>query len=110
MKTTIAILAVVISTSANAYFLTGNDLLTRMSGTESDRHLAQAYVAGAFDAYQGTLHCAPQSVTLSQVADMAAAYLIANPAVRNKPADELIGRMLLAAWACPKKPAAGVTL
>lgn len=108
MKNLLFACSVVITTSANAHFLNGNDLLLKLN--QSDITIAQAYVAGVFDAYQGAVHCAPASVSLTQATDMTRAYLTNDPTNRNRPADELIGRMLATVWPCQAKKESGVSL
>ena len=106
MKKLLITLALVAST-ANAGFMTGNDLYTRMQGDEADRTIAMAYVAGAFDAYQGVVHCAPQGVTLIQVRDMVRKHLEAEPTQRHVQADLHLAYVLGKTWPCPKKPTQG---
>ena len=97
----LAAVAVVVSTSVHAYFLDGNSLLERLS--MPDPNVARAYVAGVFDSAAGVMQCAPVSVNLNQVSDMARQYLIMDPTNRNLPADILLMKMMSAAWPCPKK-------
>lgn len=94
--------ALSVSASVNAHFLTGNDLLTRLN-TPGERVIGQAYIVGVFDSYSGVTHCAPESVTVSQITDMVKEYLITNAAIRHRSADVLVAAMLNSVWACPKK-------
>ncbi|CAB5144447.1 hypothetical protein UFOVP147_12 [uncultured Caudovirales phage] len=101
MKKLSFIAAVVVSTSAHAYFVTGNDLLARLNA--ADPSVGRAYVAGVFDAFSQVAQCAPQTVNLIQVSDMAKQYLTVDAANRNQPADILLLKLMSAAWPCPKK-------
>lgn len=107
MKHTILALALLCG-SAQAEFLTGNDLLQRIdSENHGDKMMAIGYVIGVFDVGHSILHCPTANVTAGQVRDMAAMYLRTFPAKRNKSAEFLLNEVFSAAWPCPKK---GTTL
>ncbi len=92
------------SSSAHAEFLTGNQLMEHL---KSENYWAQGYgtgyVIGAYDTGKGTLHCAPKGVTVGQIADIARAYLEANPTMRHYSGDSLVQIALSNAWPCGKK-------
>lgn len=104
MKFCAAALAVAMVTSAHAYFLTGSDLLLKF---EKNDPTGEAYVAGVFDAYEGAVHCTPETVTLERIVDMTKTYLRSDSTDTSKPADELIGRMLGTIWPCSEKSKRG---
>jgi hypothetical protein len=90
--------------SASAEFYTGNDLLERMnSNNNSNQMLAMGYVAGTFDMTQGEHHCAPVSITLGQVYDIAHKYIQNNPAIRHLAASVLVTVSLNVVWPCAEK-------
>lgn len=91
--------------TAQAEFLTGNNLLSKMNGDGMDKAQAIGYVQGVFDTGQGVFHCTPngQHITTGQIYDMAKYYLEASPEKRHYSADSLIVGMLTKAWPCPKK-------
>lgn len=103
MKNLLTLSVLSLSLTANAAFLSGNDLLMRLSSTGAEQVIARGYVAGVFDAYQGLGHCAPESVTLTQVVDMTKIALTSDPSVRNGPADVIVWKMLERYWPCAKK-------
>lgn len=101
-KVLIALLFV--STTANAAFRDGNELLSELNSSKnSDVFYSMGYIAGVADAMHGVTHCAPSNATLGQMMDMTIDYLTRNPSVRNLSADLLISAMLSERWPCPKK-------
>lgn len=104
MKTAIILAAALAATSASAQFLTGNELLTRLSSDNPhERGSAFGYVMGAYDAGRGVAHCAPAGVTLGQVTDMVKQTLQIAPAARHNSAEAFVTYALLDAWPCSKK-------
>ena len=86
---------------ANAEFLSGNELLSRMQDQSHGLNMmALGYVGGVFDAGQSVTHCAPATVTLGQVRDMAKNHMIINPESRNSSADSIILNILRRTWPC----------
>ena len=81
---------------------TGNTLLRDMEGAEMGKMYALGYVAGAADAYGGTL-CIPPTVTKGQLNDVVYRFLRINPQHRDLGADVLVLLALGEHWACPKK-------
>lgn len=104
MKATLILAAALAATSASAEFMTGNELLSRInSETNYERGTAIGYIMGAFDAGQGTTHCAPANVTAGQVRDMVRNVLTAAPAARHHSADSFVSYALMEAWPCKKR-------
>lgn len=87
--------------SAQAEFLTGNDLYNRLNDSVSyTQGTSMGYVMGVFDSHQRATHCAPNTVTAGQVRDMAKAYLEAVPHLRHYAADSLLRELFKTAWPC----------
>jgi hypothetical protein len=89
---------------ANAEFLSGNDLLSRMNSEEVvHRMFALGYVAGVSDAQQHVFSCPSAGVTNGQVRDVVRSYLEANPGIRHKTADVLVTDALKQVWPCANR-------
>lgn len=102
MKAAAAVLAV-LATSAQAEFISGNDLLRRLNSEQADRTVAVAYIAGVWDAMQGITICAPNTVELSQVVEMTHRALIALPQIRDKSGDAFVVAVASKQWPCAKR-------
>lgn len=102
MKTLAAIILIT-CTSAHAGYVTGNKLDSMLKGQTTENAIGSGYVLGVFDAYYKVGHCAPDTVTITQVIDMTKIMLKASPEKRNEPADLLILDMLERYWPCPKQ-------
>lgn len=104
-KITTALIGLTLCASAQAEFLTGNNLLAKMNSSDyMDQSQAIGYVQGVFDASKNIFHCAPSSagITTGQVHDMVKSYLQETPSKRHFSADSLIVPLLKAVWPCPK--------
>lgn len=100
----VLIAALLLSSSAHAEFVTGNQLLGDLkSDVWYTQGYAQGYVIGAYDTGKNFLHCAPNGVTVGQVTDVIRAYLEANPTLRHHSGDYLVTQALSKAWPCGKK-------
>ena len=99
IKKIATILALTVSMAANAGFISGNNLHSMLAGDDGKIAASVGYIAGIFDM---TDHCAPKSVTLSQVVDMTRDMLNESPQIRNYDANILIGTMLIKNWPCKK--------
>ena len=90
--------------AAQAEFLSGNDLLSRI---ESDsiylQGMAMGYIVGSTDATYRVWHCTPSTATAGQVQDVVRKYLRENPSVRHFSADSNVAVALSLVWPCPKK-------
>jgi len=109
-----AVAALVISTSANAEFLDGNDLYERLTDykRETSRSLVGAsmalgFVVGVADTWNGQagaksgcMFCLPKNVKAGQLADVVLEYLRANPADRHYSAGGLVQASLDSAFPC----------
>lgn len=99
----LALVALLVASSAHAEFMTGNQLLNDMNGDHSDRMLALGYVMGVHDSTRNVTHCSPPNVIAGQVRDMVKKHLESNPSNRHFSADSIINFLLLQTWPCPKK-------
>lgn len=105
MKRIAICIALAAPTIAHAEFLTGNDLLAKLTDKTDNWGYAVGigYVSGVHDAGRSVVHCSPVTVTMGQLGDMTRMRLEQVPAIRNLSADVLILDMLKAAWPCAKK-------
>jgi len=103
MKKLLTIAVLSVSLSAQAEFVSGNQLHAFLNGDSSEVVLGKGYIAGVFDAYHGVSHCSPAGVSLGQVSDMTKITLASEPATRNESASLLILSMLQRYWPCAKK-------
>lgn len=104
MKHAATILLSLAAATAQAEFLTGNDLLAHMNAESATRNgVAVGYVIGVFDTSAGVVHCSPSSVTAGQARDMVRAYLERSPQDRHNTADVIVLHVLKSTWPCPKK-------
>jgi hypothetical protein len=104
MKRLIAAALLVAASTAQAYFLTGNDLLKDIqSTTASDRAFAHGYIGGISDSMDAIAHCVPAGVTLGQLLDLVRAELVNSPSERHNDASIFVGRVLYRTWPCAKK-------
>lgn len=95
------IVLLLVSGGARAEFNSGNQLYGEMLSREPvARASAQGYLMGAFDATQHAQHCAPGTVTLRQVWDIALRMLKAVPAQRHEPANLILLAAFRAVWPC----------
>lgn len=104
--------AILFAGSAHAEFLSGNDLLSRLSSENLyDRGVATGYIMGVHDAGYGVAHCPAPGVTFGQISDMVRQHLIAVPAVRHLSADSHVTYVLSKQWPCQtQKKSGGQTL
>ena len=93
-----------IATSANAEFISGNDLLSKLdSSDQMHKGFAFGYIAGVFDAGIRAVHCAPDNVVMKQVVDMVKKLLVDTPELRHQSGDKYVFAATKAAWPCAKK-------
>lgn len=98
------LIAALLSSSAHAQFLTGNDLLIRINSDSSiDRTLSMGFIMGVYDATLLLEHCPPSNVTAGQVRDMVATSLYNGASARHLPAAAFVAYTLSIAWPCAKK-------
>jgi hypothetical protein len=103
MKKLILAALMVVSISAHAEFMSGNDLLQYINGDGSDVSFANGYIAGIADTQANENICLPGSVALKQVRDMVAQTLMLNPTKRHLSADLFVVKSLSDAFPCPKR-------
>lgn len=99
----LALIAALTCTWAHAEFLTGNDLLSRLNGNDTQQMVALGYVMGVFDVSMDAVHCPPANVTAGQVQDIVKNHLIATPSTRHYAADAQVRYILGKTWPCAKK-------
>lgn len=103
MRTLIAAALLAASTTASAQFMSGNDLLTRLtSDTATQRMHGLGYIVGVSDSLNSYAFCIPRGVNAGQLFDMMRNYLNNTPAERHLPADVVISTALGIAFPCPK--------
>ena len=104
MKTKLLIAGLLITSSANAAFYSGNDLYNKLiSNDSSDRILAMGYISGIHDVFDGSSICTKQGVTLGQLKDVVIKKLADKPEYRHASADNFVFVALSEAFPCPKK-------
>lgn len=103
MKKRIALLACLICASAQAEFMDGNELLSRLRESGIRYAAGLGYVMGVHDALQRSNHCPPNNITVGQVADMVKNHLESMPQLRHLSADVHIGYVLKQAWPCAEQ-------
>ena len=92
-----------LSLSAHAEFVDGNKLHSWLNGDDAEQLVGKGYVAGVFDAFHGTGHCAPANVTLGQIDEMTKISLRTTPSTRHQEASLLVLVMLDRYLHCPKR-------
>ena len=85
---------------ANAEFMSGNQLLSDMKGSDMNQMLALGYIMGVSDTCTTITICPPANVTAGQVQDIVRQHLEANPSKRHFTADSLIKNKLEEIWPC----------
>lgn len=98
----IALILSALSLSANAAFMSGNDLLAKLNGNADDRTLGGYFISGAADAYMGVLACPPSTVTYRQIIDMTKTAIENTPTIREKPGDWFVLFVMKEAWPCKR--------
>ena len=100
----ILITLLLVPTMAQATFLSGNSLLSRMKSTSSiENMVALGYVMGVSDTYQNQTHCSGRNVTSGQTHDVVKQYLETNPSIRDNAADILVMIALSQAFPCKQQ-------
>ena len=104
MKKLLLCMALCATTTANAAFMTGNELLRHMNDTNyfGQGH-ALGYVMGVSDVFTGESHCLPPGVNAGQVMDVVKNFLINNPETRHRPADVIVYAVLKNSFPCANK-------
>jgi hypothetical protein len=87
---------------AQAEFMSGNNLLSDMNGSNMRQMLALGYVMGVTDTFTTVTVCPPSGITSGQVQDIIKKHLEDNPASRHYTADSIIRNKLEAIWPCSR--------
>jgi Rap1a immunity proteins len=104
MKKLLLITLAVTTSMAQAEYLSGNDLLTRLNSEGiADRGFALGYIAGVSDGLEDILVCAPTGSTTGQARDIVWQYLRINPQSRHQGAALLVVEALQRVWPCRQK-------
>ena len=88
---------------AQAEFVSGNDLLSRMKSDVMEQMYALGYVIGVADSAENITVCSPDNIKAGQVYDIVQNFLEANPAIRHHSADIIIRSKLEALWPCKQQ-------
>lgn len=87
---------------SQAEFLSGNNLLSDMNGSNMRQMLAIGYVMGVTDVFTTATVCPPAGITSGQVHDTIKKHLEDNPSIRHFTADSIIRNKLEALWPCSR--------
>jgi hypothetical protein len=89
---------------SSSIYLSGQELLRKLTGSDSNLMMAYGYIAGVHDSRSGTVMCIPPNVvTLGQMADMVKQTLEKVPSERHLQADIFVEAALSSRWPCAKK-------
>jgi hypothetical protein len=102
MRKTLAALLFV-PAMAQAEFVSGNDLLSRMKSDVMEQMYALGYVIGVADSAENITVCSPDNIKAGQVYDIIKNFLEANPAIRHHSADIIIKSRLEVIWPCKQQ-------
>jgi hypothetical protein len=87
---------------ASAEFMSGNDLLNDMNGSNVNKALALGYVIGVSDTLNKVIVCPPMNVTAGQTVDIIKKHLEDNPNIRHYSADSIVATKLGSIWPCQR--------
>ena len=107
LKSLVAATLLSVSTLANAEFVDGNLLLSRMLGNETDQVYALAYTIGVADSIMNTMWCPSANMKSLEVLELTKAVLIASPTKRHLSGDVFVLAALKGAYPCANKPSPG---
>lgn len=96
-----------LSATAQAEFVDGNLLLSRMLGSDTDQVYALAYTIGVADSVMNTFWCPPANMKSLEVLELTKAMLIASPTKRHLSGDVFVLAAVRGAYPCANKPSAG---
>lgn len=96
------ILGVAISHNVRAEFFNGGDLLKalRSAPASQARMVGIGYVMGASDMGMWNVHCIPDGVKATQIADVISTFIESRPDLQNQPADAFVANLLNRAYPC----------
>ena len=107
MKFLIAVTAALVCSSASAEFQTGASLLEMAQRKDETRYVAYGYLQGAHDLGRGALHCSPDTLRGSELAELVLSYLASkrdDANVMGASADTVVAAVLKANFPCPQRP------
>ena len=89
---------------SHAEFETGNSLLSKMQSIHLvEKSVALGFIKGVADVYVYVTFCPPNNaanITAGQLSDMVQNHLEANPAIRHRTAESIIGDLFKRTWPC----------
>jgi hypothetical protein len=104
MKKLLLCVALCVTTTVQASFVSGNDLFKHLTDNNYfSQGYAMGYILGVSDVFSGDSHCMPQGVTAGQVRDVVKNFLEVSPEIRHRPADVIVHVILRSTWPCPTK-------
>lgn len=104
MKIFLSTLLLAITLPAQAAFISGNALHTRLnSDSYYDKGFTLGFIAGVFDTISDITVCTPDNVTMGQMRDLAKQHLEARPDIRHFPANEILVRYFSEVFPCKKR-------
>jgi hypothetical protein len=103
MKHLLICLTVLLCTSAQAQYVSGNRLLSDMRGTtQAERSFAMGFVTGVADAYDGELFCITGDANVGQLTDISRKFIENQPKHRHRSAAALVMLALVDVFPCKK--------
>ena len=102
----LALILALAASSAQAQFLTGNELFDRLNGSTVQQVNAVGYITGVADAELGTMWCPPPSISVRQIVDLTKRLLEALPEKRHENASAFVLASVRMTWPCESKPKA----
>jgi len=109
MKQLVIAVLTALSLSANASWITGNDLMKQFNGSEFERGASIGFIVGVASALDGDVLCIPTGVTPGQMRDMVQQALRANPNIRHNQAEYIVAFTLMTEFPCETKPKKGTS-
>lgn len=102
----LALILTLAASSAQAQFMTGNELLERLNGSTVQQVHAMGYITGIADAEIGAVWCPPPNITVRQVVDLTRRTLDVVPEKRHESASFYVIAAVRMTWPCESKPKA----
>jgi hypothetical protein len=102
-KLILTICLTALSLAASAQYITGNQLHSDLTGSNTDRAFALGFVAGVVDSYDGELFCTPRAANLGQLRDVVQQFLVRNPKERHRNAAAIVAIALVIDYPCKKE-------
>lgn len=111
MRKTLILLAALLAGTAQAASYSGNELLSELNGTPSQRFAGIRYIKGAWDGIELTQQaaqhraiCVPNEVLVGQVVEIVSSRLSRTPELRHEEAVFFVYGALVGTWPCKATP------